>query len=961
MPRRGRRTSRLGLVYAVLLIGTIVGASVWLDRHGRAVTARVQEKHERITILHEPSGGWDRHYEVAASFPMSDGTRMSAVVEVPDLRYDALRLGDPIEIRYLPALPVLARTIDRSTAGIAWNILQRLAGIPILEWVLGGLAAIWVASRIGTIPILAAGALWIASAFPLLFSASTPAAPAGVEASARVRAVSVVSKSPSRRTSRRARAFRGGSNALRRLAVPYQVVELAVPAHGGRDTVLAVDAVDSGSVAGLVVGATLPVRLDPAAPREARLVAGTRRFVGRNRYHFLPAVLGIGILAPLGAIGLRRRRRKAGSNQVEETMNRMGSASAWTASLLLLAGASSAEGQYPSPYRPSRPATSAVSQLQLGDTATTAPRAGAMRELVCRGVAGVRIPTQQDPSPRNPNQVAVSLSYQRDSKPAGADYGRLEPGVCSWNPLGYADVPREPGIVYFDLDRKGSAQVPDPVTLARYLGDPQHYWIFYVDDATNISISHGAYRGTFVAESGVRDKPTKSRAVSLRREQLLCRGGAGLAFSRGASTGANLVSMTLAYKVAWSAAGPTGRGLEPGTCAWKDRTEAREEPGRVDFITAGNAQLKQAQSGSEVDRSATAAERWPDMHTIPPYLRNPAHYWSFTVSLANPDSALQHAAWKPSLRDMALAPPPAGSGTSVSLPGRSTKGKRYTPGAAAALTDPRRVFDIRNVQVTSGLEGVVIRFEAAPNILPTVTIHTAAPTGAPGSYGFDAQPLRLAVQGTPTDGTLWRYSAASNAPLARGTQYWFIADAPEGPNSRLNQATGQFRTLAQRMRIGVSEIYVVSDGDQESPGDLWFSVRSCPDVVSGDLAGSSRKNRVEWSEGRHQVGTELASSGVSAPDRFRLFIVGVDDDENLVSGFGSSDPFNAWFFCRSGGGSLEPRATAKAEWNAAVIDIDLTQYPGTTATQTFIRRSQPLREGSKVAFEVRGYITVTRE
>jgi hypothetical protein len=44
-----------------------------------------------------------------------------------------------------------------------------------------------------------------------------------------------------------------------------------------------------------------------------------------------------------------------------------------------------------------------------------------------------------------------------------------------------------------------------------------------------------------------------------------------------------------------------------------------------------------------------------------------------------------------------------------------------------------------------------------------------------------------------------------------------------------------------------------------------------------------------------------------------------------------------------------------------VIDLDLTQYAGTTATQTFVRRSQPLREGSKVSFEVRGYITVTRE
>ena len=78
--------------------------------------------------------------------------------------------------------------------------------------------------------------------------------------------------------------------------------------------------------------------------------------------------------------------------------------------------------------------------------------------------------------------------------------------------------------------------------------------------------------------------------------------------------------------------------------------------------------------------------------------------------------------------------------------------------------------------------------------------------------------------------------------------------------------------------------------------------------------------------------------------------------------YGSSHPFWAWFFCHeSNTGTLEPRETSKAEWNAAVLDLDLTQMPGTTATQTFIRRSQPLRNGSKVAFEVRGYYTVTRE
>lgn len=659
-------------------------------------------------------------------------------------------------------------------------------------------------------------------------------------------------------------------------------------------------------------------------------------------------------------------------------MSRARYATLWQASLLLLAGLATAEAQYPPS---SRRTTSAVGTL-YPDTASTAGKTGNVRELVCRGGSGVQLTTAQDPSPRNPNQVAVSLPYRRNPKPAGLAYDQLESGACTWNPLGDASAPAEPGLVHFDLDRTGSEYVPEPTTLQRWLEDPRHYWVFYVDDLTNVAISHGAYGGGFRAEVALRDKPTRSRAASLRRERLRCRGGTGLTFTRGDRQGANLVGMRLRYKVAFSAAGPVGKGLEPGTCAWADRTDAREEPGRIDFTTAGNAQLAQTRSGSEVDRSPTAAERWPDVHTIPAYMTDPAHYWTFTVSLANPDSALRHNAWNPTITELVTstppseapttvegtgagtgfggAKPPAGTGTSVSLPGGSTVGDRYTPGSTSASIDPREVFDIRNVQVTSGLEGVAIRFEAAPNLAPTVTVRTTAPTGTAGSYRFDGQPLKLIVQGTPS-GTMWRYSAASTTPLARGTRYWFIADAPEGPNSRQNQATGEFRTLTQRVKVGISDITVVSDGDPESPGDLWFTIRSCPDVIEGDLAGS-RTERVQWSEGRHRIGAEVVSSGPSAPDRFRLFIVGIDDDYHVASGFGSRDPFQVWLICHeANSGSLDPRSTAKAEWNAAVIDLDLRQYTGSNATQPFVRRSQPLQNGSKVAFEVHGAVTVTRE
>jgi len=657
---------------------------------------------------------------------------------------------------------------------------------------------------------------------------------------------------------------------------------------------------------------------------------------------------------------------------------------------LLALAAQEAQGQTPG----SRSRTSAVGTLfpdsSAAPSATPAPPPGpgALRQLVCRGNAGTHIVVEQKPSPRSSAYVAVVLAYRRNPAPAGGGFETLEPGACSWTQFADASIPQEPGVVHFDLDPVGSEFIADPESMQAWMADPAHYWSFFVDDKSNVSISHGPYKAQFRSSPAPRDPPKKSSAGSLRREQLRCRGGNGHDFAQAKRLGPNQVALRLTYPIARTSAGRLGRGLEPGQCAWDDRTDARAEPGRILFVTPGNAQLKQQQSGSEVDRSPTAAERWPDAHTIPAYLSDSTHYWTFTVSLANPDSALNHRFWKP-LADAVTSPPPvataptgavptvegtaagdntpgvgakppAGTGTRVSLPGGSTVGERYNPGTSTTF-DPTEVFDISNLQVRTGLEGASILFDAAPNLAPVVTVSTTAPSGSAGSYSFSGQPLRLTVQGTPIAGGRWHYTAASATPLARGTQYWFIADAPAGANSRPNQATGEFRTLRQRFTLGISHIDVISDGDNDSPGDLWFRVVSCPNEIDQDIVGD-HKTAVEWSEGRHAIGAVLETdAATSVPDRIRIFIVGNDDDGWLLSSFGASSPYYQFWHCdEQRPGILEPYSTSKAEWNAAVLDLDLSKMAG-GASQTFIKRSQPLRDGSKVAFEVRGYYTVTRE
>jgi hypothetical protein len=196
-------------------------------------------------VGHEPSGEWRRLYEVVAAFELPGGGGSHATVRVAPDRYDTLRAGDPIELRYLPQFPLLARTTDRSTASVVRELAWGLAGIPILVWLAGGLLVLWIAARMGAVPVLAAGAAWLAAGYSLLLSPPSREGPRPAQAMAQVRGVTLVDKSPGRvyRTRRRTGGFD------RRLEVPYQVVELLVPVRGGRDTVLAVDAVDSGSVA----------------------------------------------------------------------------------------------------------------------------------------------------------------------------------------------------------------------------------------------------------------------------------------------------------------------------------------------------------------------------------------------------------------------------------------------------------------------------------------------------------------------------------------------------------------------------------------------------------------------------------------------------------------------------------------------------------------------------------------
>jgi len=120
--------------------------------------------------------------------------------------------------------------------------------------------------------------------------------------------------------------------------------------------------------------------------------------------------------------------------------------------------------------------------------------------------------------------------------------------------------------------------------------------------------------------------------------------------SRPSTGGNSLVTMAMDFERGINPAGSRGEGLKPGQCAWVDRGYGGLEPITVRFETSANAQLVQMRNGSTVDRSPTAAERFPDQQTIPLYMSDSNRFWVFYAYNTNQGylQAAAHQHWKPS-------------------------------------------------------------------------------------------------------------------------------------------------------------------------------------------------------------------------------------------------------------------------------------------------------------------------
>ena len=170
--------------------------------------------------------------------------------------------------------------------------------------------------------------------------------------------------------------------------------------------------------------------------------------------------------------------------------------------------------------------------------------------------------------------------------------------------------------------------------------------------AVLISVERNRNNAALGATTGTTAGPNE-KASQQPSNEIRCRGGQNLIFttenSKVSSTGENLIVSLLTFEPAAAAAGTRGQGLRAGECAWADRPIS----GRflIRFETSANAQLKQTLQGVPVNTSSTAAEAYPDARSIPIYMSDQSHYWSFfgTAPVNNFLTTTANGYWKPAV------------------------------------------------------------------------------------------------------------------------------------------------------------------------------------------------------------------------------------------------------------------------------------------------------------------------
>jgi hypothetical protein len=286
----------LPLCLLLAVVGCLVSPfllTAWLREHrGVDITGTVTRKQE--TVWHSTFENDIKRSAVVTVSYFAPGRSGSAyqTVTLPLGRYDEINRGDVLRMRYLlerdlPDYPLLhslyrsgllpVASVDGRSVFRMWRDLVPQLPVRSIFGVTALILVLWLWYRL-RIPgrIFAIATCSVAALGAIIFSEIPHPMPPlkGVilPGRATVQNEWTIDKVFGSRDSKNAWS----------LDRPVQYVSLEFVPEGRRESVVAADNIDTGSIPNLKVGQSLAVQYERANPRNARLVAGTRTFWKKN-------------------------------------------------------------------------------------------------------------------------------------------------------------------------------------------------------------------------------------------------------------------------------------------------------------------------------------------------------------------------------------------------------------------------------------------------------------------------------------------------------------------------------------------------------------------------------------------------------------------------------------------------------------------------------------------------------
>ena len=342
--------------------------------------------------------------------------------------------------------------------------------------------------------------------------------------------------------------------------------------------------------------------------------------------------------------------------------------------------------------------------------------------------------------------------------------------------------------------------------------------------------------------------------TSGRLRELVCRGKVGidLHVDRDPSPrDAREVAMVLKYQRSTTTPGTDYKNLDAGACSWNPGAWADlpPEPGVAYFDLPNEAQRWSDPGTRDMDTTALAAEHFPDVISVPRYLKDSTHYWVFYVDDVS-HIAVSFRAWgtsggPPRLFTVtgSLTSAPSTSSPSTTAPSgaiagpvskaspvrsapQGTVGGVRSPGGTTAGVATLVRAPLRLEGVDRALDKFTIRFSARTNASPKVVYTEARPVQEPSTGrwffpdGWSGWQYRADVRSVSTQGFRTQYAASAQQTGQRGKVYHYVITVPASAEYPEEQTVGQFTMVSQSVVVSITSVTILKMSNLLTRQDL---------------------------------------------------------------------------------------------------------------------------------------------